>query len=316
VLAGKSSANEKKCLEDQLRDARAEVGEAQSGLKSLTAKISHSEKELKEKKAHLVSKRDEATAAEKELKARTSDLESLKTSMGSINYKEGQLEVLQKVYKGQEHEQHWYFIEAHVSDLLHIPFSMSWYSQDRSTELKLIQELKDTVRRLSAEVSNVDFRYRDPVRGFDRSKVKGVVARLIRIKDSSAVLALEVCFRNFLSGLSFKIIFYLHWISWSSHPSSIVCQILQVAAEGRLYNVVVDTDATGKQLLQNGDLRKRVTIVPLNKIQTRTIPDRVQQTARRLVSFFFLFSFLDSHLAGELSKWEIYQLLCRLVLTM
>jgi structural maintenance of chromosome 2 len=66
--------------------------------------------------------------------------------------------------------------------------------------------------------------------------------------------------------------------------------------------VVVDTDATGKQLLQNGDLRKRVTIVPLNKIQTRTIPDRVQQMARRLVSFFFLFSFLDSHLAGELSK--------------
>jgi structural maintenance of chromosome 2 len=70
--------------------------------------------------------------------------------------------------------------------------------------------LKDTVRRLSAEVSNVDFRYRDPVRGFDRSKVKGVVARLIRIKDSSAVLALEVCFRNFLSGSSLKIIFYLH----------------------------------------------------------------------------------------------------------
>jgi structural maintenance of chromosome 2 len=105
VLAGKSSANEKKCLEDQLRDARAEVGEAQSRLKSLTAKISHSEKELKEKKAHLVSKRDEATAAEKELKARTSDLESLKTSMGSINYKEGQLEVLQKVYKVHKHEQ-------------------------------------------------------------------------------------------------------------------------------------------------------------------------------------------------------------------
>jgi structural maintenance of chromosome 2 len=51
--------------------------------------------------------------------------------------------------------------------------------------------------------------------------------------------------------------------------------------------VVVDTDATGKQLLQNGDLRKRVTIIPLNKIQTRTVPDRAQQVARRLVSSFF-----------------------------
>ncbi|KAK3162761.1 hypothetical protein QOZ80_1BG0093410 [Eleusine coracana subsp. coracana] len=214
VLAGKSSANEKKCLEDQLRDARAEVGEAQSGLKNLTAKISHSEKELKEKKAQLVSKRDEATAAENELKARTKDLEALKTSMGSINYKEGQMEVLQK---------------------------------DRSTELGLIQGLKDMVRKLSAELANVDFRYRDPVRGFDRSKVKGVVARLVRIRDTSAALALEV------------------------------------AAEGKLFNVVVDTDATGKQLLQNGDLRRRVTIIPLNKIQTKMIPDRVQQAARRLV---------------------------------
>lgn len=100
MLAGKSSANEKKCLEDQLRDARAEVGDAQSGLKSLTAKISHSEKELKEKKAQLVSKRDEATAAENELKVRTADLEALQRSMESINYEEGQMEDLQKVYIG------------------------------------------------------------------------------------------------------------------------------------------------------------------------------------------------------------------------
>lgn len=100
MLAGKSNANEKKCLEDQLRDAKAAVGDAESGLKQLNTKISHSEKELKEKKALLVSKRDEATAAENELKARTKDLEAIKTSMGSINYDEGQMEALQKVYTG------------------------------------------------------------------------------------------------------------------------------------------------------------------------------------------------------------------------
>ena len=99
VLAGKSSANEKKCLEDQLRDAKAAVGEAESGLKQLKTKISHSEKELKEKKAQMKSKRDEATAAEKELKARTKDLDAIKASMGSINYEEGQMEALQKVCK-------------------------------------------------------------------------------------------------------------------------------------------------------------------------------------------------------------------------
>ena len=48
MLVGKSSASEKKCLEDQLRDAKAAVGDAESGLKQLATKIKHSEKELKE----------------------------------------------------------------------------------------------------------------------------------------------------------------------------------------------------------------------------------------------------------------------------
>lgn len=62
---------------------------------------------------------------------------------------------------------------------------------------------------------------------------------------------------------------------------------LQVTAGGKLYNVVVDTESTGKQLLQNGDLRRRVTIIPLNKIQAHAVPPRVQQAAARLVCHFF-----------------------------
>lgn len=38
----------------------------------------------------------------------------------------------------------------------------------------------------------VDFRYADPDRGFDRSKVKGVVAKLTRVADPTASTALEV----------------------------------------------------------------------------------------------------------------------------
>ncbi|XWS51591.1 hypothetical protein CRYUN_Cryun12cG0189900 [Craigia yunnanensis] len=57
----------------------------------------------------------------------------------------------------------------------------------------------------------------------------------------------------------------------------------KVTAGGKLFNVVVDTENTGKQLLQNGGLRRRVTIIPLNKIQPNTVPPRVQQAAIRLV---------------------------------
>ncbi|KAJ3560139.1 hypothetical protein NPX13_g9410 [Xylaria arbuscula] len=83
-----------------------------------------------------------------------------------------------------------------------------------------------------AIVANIDFNYADPTPNFDRSKVKGLVAQLFTLdkEHTKAGTALEIC------------------------------------AGGRLYNVVVDSEVTGTQLLQGGKLRKRVTIIPLNKI--------------------------------------------------
>lgn len=43
---------------------------------------------------------------------------------------------------------------------------------------------------------------------------------------------------------------------------------LEITAGGRLYNVVVDNERVGKELLQHGKLKKRVTIIPLNKINS------------------------------------------------
>jgi structural maintenance of chromosome 2 len=71
------------------------------------------------------------------------------------------------------------------------------------------------------------------VRNFDRSKVKGLVAQLITVDPSSLnqVTALEVC------------------------------------AGGRLYNVVVEDNVTASQLLDNGRLTRKVTMIPLNQIR-------------------------------------------------
>ncbi|KAI8032234.1 Structural maintenance of chromosomes protein 2-1 [Camellia lanceoleosa] len=214
VLAGKSSGSEEKCLEDQLGDAKVAVGNAETELKQLKTKISHSEKELKEKSRQLLSKREEAVSVENELNTRRKDVESVKMALESLPYEDGQMESLQK---------------------------------DRAAESEIVQKLKDEIRILSAKLTNVDFAYRDPVKNFDRSKVKGVVAKLIKVKDGSTATALEV------------------------------------AAGGKLFNIIVDTENTGKQLLQNGDLRRRVTIIPLNKIQSHPVPHRVQNAAVRLV---------------------------------
>ncbi|CAH9090746.1 unnamed protein product [Cuscuta epithymum] len=214
VLAGKGSGNEEKCLEDQLRDAKVSVGTSETELKQLKTKINHCEKELKEKRTQLVSKRDEAVAVENELRTRRKEVENTKIALESLGYNEQQMESLQK---------------------------------DRVVEVETIQRLKDEIRVLSPQLGNVEFTYRDPVKNFDRSNVKGVVATLIKVKDTSTMTALEV------------------------------------SAGGKLFNIVVNTEHTGKQLLQNGGLRRRVTIIPLNKIESHPIPPRVKSAATRLV---------------------------------
>lgn len=56
----------------------------------------------------------------------------------------------------------------------------------------------DWQHRFSTHVSDhchcagVNFQYRDPERGFDRGRVKGVVAKLVRLQDPSTTTALEV----------------------------------------------------------------------------------------------------------------------------
>ena len=105
------------------------------------------------------------------------------------------------------------------------------YQQESHIQAR-IRELKQQAEDLKRRVANIDFSYNDPTPNFDRSKVKGLVAQLFTLEKehTRAGTAMEIC------------------------------------AGGRLYNVVVDTADTGTQLLQNGKLRKRVTIIPLNKI--------------------------------------------------
>jgi structural maintenance of chromosome 2 len=95
-----------------------------------------------------------------------------------------------------------------------------------------IRELREQADGLKRKVANIDFNYSDPSPNFDRSRVKGLVAQLFTLNKQHlrAGTALEIC------------------------------------AGGRLYNVVVDSSGTGTQLLQNGKLKKRVTIIPLDKI--------------------------------------------------
>lgn len=55
---------------------------------------------------------------------------------------------------------------------------------------------------------------------------------------------------------------------------------LEIAAGGKLYNIVVEDEQVGKDLINNGQLRKRITIIPLNKITAYKLPAKVRYSSR------------------------------------
>ncbi|EGG18907.1 structural maintenance of chromosome protein [Cavenderia fasciculata] len=107
-------------------------------------------------------------------------------------------------------------------------------------------QIRERIGVLASQLSGMEFTYSDPSRDFDRSKVRGVVANLISLKDADTATALEIC------------------------------------AGGKLYNVIVEDEITGKALLAKGNLRRRMTFLPLNQIDGYTIDDRKVKGAEKL----------------------------------
>lgn len=135
-------------------------------------------------------------------------------------------------------------IQKKVEDLGFSEIEFTGIEQEKNKlegELADLSALMDT---LSSKVEGrLRFKYTDPVRGFDRSKVKGMVARLITVHNPAHATALDI------------------------------------VAGGKLYQVVVDEAITGKALLNNGKLERRVVIIPLDKVQARSISDTVSKRA-------------------------------------
>ncbi|KAI6696191.1 hypothetical protein NL676_016310 [Syzygium grande] len=115
--------------------------------------------------------------------------------------------------------------------------------EDRVLESEVVRRWEEEIRKTSVELAILEFTYSDPIENFDRSKVKGVVAKLFKVRDSSRMTALGA------------------------------------AAGEHLYSVAVDTIETARQLIKNGNLLARKTFIPLDTIQPHVVPPNVQQAA-------------------------------------
>ncbi|RCI07057.1 Structural maintenance of chromosomes protein 2 [Rhizopus stolonifer] len=111
-----------------------------------------------------------------------------------------------------------------------------------------LNDLYDQQESLRRKLTHLDFQYTNPTPDFDRSKVKGLVAELVHLDQSyaDASTALEIC------------------------------------AGGKLFHVVVQDEKVGAQLLDHGKLKRRWTLIPLNKIQGQPVSDKKLAAAQAM----------------------------------
>ncbi|RLV97032.1 hypothetical protein DV515_00012184 [Chloebia gouldiae] len=109
-----------------------------------------------------------------------------------------------------------------------------------------ISQLRELNESLMARLPHLQFTYKHPEKKWNPNQVKGLVALLITVKLPSNAKALEA------------------------------------VAGGKLYNLVVDTEVTGKKLLEKGELKRRYTIIPLNKISARSIQEDIVRLAQSM----------------------------------
>ena len=135
---------------------------------------------------------------------------------------------------------------AEVAQLGFDPAAQETLQRDIALELRAVHELREAVDALEARLAGYEVKYQAPA-GFDTRKVKGIVASLVRLRRPETAMALEV------------------------------------ACGAKLYQLVVTDEVAGKELLSKGQLKKRVTIIPLNKIDGSVVPDAALRNARRAV---------------------------------
>ncbi|GBG33111.1 Structural maintenance of chromosomes protein 2-2 [Hondaea fermentalgiana] len=139
-------------------------------------------------------------------------------------------------------------LEAEVSAIDYNPEAAADLEAGLEAKASELVEAKDKAEQLAAQLTAFDFEYADPSADFDRSKVKGTVASLIDVPNKSHAPALEV------------------------------------VAGGKLFQVVVDAVDTGKALLDKGKLKRRVTIIPLDKVASKPIAESKLQAAGEIAA--------------------------------
>lgn len=214
-------------LASTLGDKQKRLAQTQTSIKQCQMKLAHAAKKEKQLTKNLKSSGKENTA----IAAKVSKLEKLTHKLGS--------------------------------DLSKCPFDPEVFHTTTTQRDKLedlVLKLESELDQLSATVSakcSFDYSLPSSKNMPKTNQIKGLIAKLIAVKDLSYACALEV------------------------------------ASGGKLHHVAVDTEDTAKALLKHGNLKRRVTFLPLNQIKHSVIPDSTMAKAQTLGSCQSALSLLE-----------------------
>ncbi|NWZ65042.1 SMC2 protein, partial [Acrocephalus arundinaceus] len=153
-------------------------------------------------------------------------------------------------------------LEKQINELNYSEEKVEALLAKKKALISVISRLRELSENLMAKFPHLQFTYKYPEKNWDLNHVKGPVVSLFTVKDLSNAKALEA------------------------------------VAGGKLYNIIVDTEVTGKKLLEKGELKHRYTIIPLNKISARCVQEDTVKLAQSLAGHANL------HLALSLIVYE------------
>ncbi|KAH8393307.1 hypothetical protein KR215_003892 [Drosophila sulfurigaster] len=177
---------------------------------------------------------------------KTSEME-LRHTRTLLNQKQGETQTNDAAYTKDKSLQDQ--LEAEVKNLEHQLQGLNYEGGQFEQLKERRQELHNQVREIKRELdrrngARYDLQYNDPEPNFQRQKVRGMVGKLFQVNDMNNSMAISM------------------------------------AAGGHLYSYVADDDVTSKKILQRGNLQRRVTFIPINKITPSPLSPLVIQYAK------------------------------------
>lgn len=254
-----------KQLNSQLADEELRFGQVKEAydanklvVDNLMDEVSNKEELFQSLQTGISSKEGQETGYASQLQDARQKVNDLKTSIAKAHVRIDHLkrQIAEDVPKIEKAKNDTSRMERDLHLLRQASESIQQKLESSGWDPQVIQDLKEKERSLAEELRSLGQQVENAKRRVSRmdfshangTTIKGLVAELFTLDDKNIGMATA----------------------------------LEICAGGRLYNIVVDTDATGAKVVSNNRLKRRVTVLPLNKISARRLPQNKLEIAQRL----------------------------------